>query len=231
MRILVIILFFSHFCAGQTIPVKIIVNTEFKFPIVSATIQFKNIDFEVVKFGFTDNEGKFNTTLNNNLDKVLIRTSFIGFKPDTTFLDLAKYDGTTILIVLKEDIEQLQEIYVKPKFSINQENDTTTYKVSDFTTSDNRNLEDVIKKMPGMQVSDDGTISFKGKKISKILMDGDDVTGSKYKLLSRNISPQQVTDIQAIEHYIEDALLKGIINRDEIVLNLKLKTQKPLLVV
>ena len=187
------------------------------------------MDFEVLKFGFTNANGQFSTTLNKNLGKVLIRTSSIGFKPDTTYLDLAIYNSEVINIVLTDDVKQLQEIYVKPKFNINQENDTTTYKVSDFTTSDNRNLEDVIKKMPGMQVSDDGTISFKGKKISKILLDGDDVTGDKYKLLSKNITPQQVTDIQAIEHYIEDALLKGIINSDDVVLNLKVKNPKALI--
>jgi hypothetical protein len=230
MKTYILIFFlFTRLCFAQTLPIKIIAQDQRNNLISNATIQFKNIDFEVLKFGFTNKSGQFNTTLNKNLGKVLIRTSSIGFKPDTTYLDLAIYNSEVINIVLTDDVKQLQEIYVKPKFNIGQDNDTTTYKVSDFTTSDNRNLEDVIKKMPGMQVSDDGTISFKGKKISKILLDGDDVTGDKYKLLSKNITPQQVTDIQAIEHYIEDALLKGIINSDDVVLNLKVKNPKALI--
>jgi hypothetical protein len=229
MRILVFILLASKFTFAQNIPINISLKSQTKLPIENATIQFKNGDFDIIKFGFTNTNGQFNATLNKNLGKVLIRTSSIGFKPDTTYLDLTSYNSEIINIVLIDDIKQLQEIYVKPKLNIGQENDTTTYKVSDFTTFENRNLEDVIKKMPGMQVGDDGTISFKGKKISKILLDGDDVTGDKYKLLSRNITPQQVTDIQAIEHYIEDALLKGIINSDEVVLNLKVKNPKALI--
>lgn len=228
---ILILILFTNNCLAQEIQIKVEIKDNLGRNASNATVQLKNINQEIIKFGFTNNEGKINFTVSNNKQNLIIQTSFLGFKTDTTFINFDNFEKVEyiLLINLKEDFKQLKEIYVKPKFSINQSNDTIKYKVSDFATSDNKNLEDVIKKMPGMQVSDDGTISFKGKKITKILMDGDDVTGDKYKLLTRNINPTQVTYIQAIEHYIEDALLKGIINSDDVVLNLKVKKPKAII--
>jgi hypothetical protein len=230
MRILLCFICLANFCFAQGTQIKVLIKDSFGQKIQNATVQLKNSDFNVIKFGFTDSDGKIKFNIIDKKESFVLITSYLGFKPDTTFIDLRNNDKNDIYISvnLKEDIKQLKEIYVKPKFSIRQSNDTTSYNVNDFTTPDNRNLEDVIKKMPGMQVSEDGNISFKGKKITKILMDGDDVTGNKYKLLTKNIAPNQVTDIQAIEHYIEDALLKGIINSDDVVLNLKIKNPKVL---
>ena len=80
--------------------------------------------------------------------------------------------------------------------------------------------------MPGMEVNKDGTIFFKGKKISKVLLEGDDLTGEGYKAITKNLKPEFVEEVQALEHYVEDNLLKGIINSDDIVLNLKIKNKQ-----
>ena len=233
LKFILLILFFFNLsiCYSQYNEIKINVKDNKNASIFNSTVQIKNKDFESMKFGFTNIKGEVEFKVQTEIFEFIVQTSYLGYKTDTTLINLnTTRDQIFIVnIVLKEDFRQLKEVYVKPKLSITQDNDTTTYKVSDFTTSDNRSLEDVIKKMPGMQVQEDGTIAFKGKKISKILLDGDDVTGDKYKLITRNISPQQVTDIQAIENYIEDALLKGIINSDEVVLNLKVKNPKAII--
>ena len=81
---------------------------------------------------------------------------------------------------------------------IHQDNDTTRYFVNAFADGHERTVEDLLKKLPGIDVSDDGSISYKGKPISKILLDHTDMFGENYKTASRTLSPQIVGSVEAI---------------------------------
>ena len=85
--------------------------------------------------------------------------------------------------------------------------------------------------MPGIDVSDNGTISFKGKTIEKILLDDTDLFDKNYTIASKNVPANFIDKIQAIEKYHDNRLLKDVENSDKIVLNLSvrddLKMQRP----
>jgi hypothetical protein len=87
-------------------------------------------------------------------------------------------------------------------------------------------VEDLLKKLPGVEVSESGEIKYKGKSIKKFLLDGDDLFDSQYKIGSKNISANMIDKIQGIEHYEENTLLKGIRDSDEVAINLVLKKGK-----
>jgi hypothetical protein len=199
--------------------------------LTSASIQLKTFkEQDLLFYGFSDEEGNYSILGElDRSDKFLLIAAFIGYKKDTIIVNRNE------LIVqgyykhnfnLTEDKKQLDEIYIKAPVAVQVDNDTTTYNVQKFTSPEDRNLESVIKKMPGMDVNKDGTIFFKGKKISKVLLEGDDLTGEGYKAITKNLKPEFVEEVQALEHYVEDDLLKGIINSDDIVLNLKVKNKK-----
>lgn len=199
--------------------------------LVSATVQLKNAKNQsVIAYVFTDKNGLY--ALNANLptgEKLYLIASYLGFKRDTLIINTLKPIANTIQhnFVLQTDLNQLKEISITaPKSSIEVVNDTTKYNVAKFTTPDDKNLEAVIEKMPGMEVSKDGTIFFKKKKISKVLLENDDLTGENYKAITQNLKPELVNEVQAIENWIEDDLLRGIINIDDIVLNLTLKDKR-----
>ncbi len=202
-------------------------------PIPSATIQLKsaNNSFQKQQYAFSDNDGYFSLNINPAIDAPwFLIASYLGYKRDTILIEFEQIRSGKIetSFILKPDNQVLDEIYIKARKGIQTDNDTTNYRVTDFTTPNDRNLEDVLKKMPGMDVKQDGTIFFKGKKISKVLLDGDDLTGDGYKVLTKNIRPEFVKDVQAIDNYVDDILLKGIINSDDIVLNLKMNNPKAL---
>lgn len=228
--LLILVIFFSISCFAQS--VKINGNIRSKIEVLpSATIQLKNfIDQDLLFYGASDDNGNY--TISGTLDessKYLLIASYIGFKRDTIVItrsDLLKSTSRTYSFTLAEDAKQLDEIYIKAPPNIEINEDTTKYNVGRFTSQEDKNLESVIKKMPGMEVDKNGTISFKGKRIEKILLEGDDLTGEGYKAITKNLKPQFVEEVQAIEHYVEDDLLKGIINSDDIVLNLKIKDKK-----
>jgi len=224
------ILFLPSLCFAQTVQLTGTVKSEAE-NLPSSTIQLKTYATdEVLIYGFSNDEGTY--SLNVQIDqseKFLLIAAYIGYKRDTLIInraDLLKQPVFQHNFSLKEDKNQLDEIYIKAPNAVEVNNDTTKYNVLRFTSPEDRNLESVIRKMPGMEVNKDGTIFFKGKKISKVLLEGDDLTGEGYKAITKNLKPEFVEEVQALEHYVEDNLLKGIINSDDIILNLKIKNKQ-----
>jgi hypothetical protein len=223
-------LFFYNIVFGQTIQLIGSVKADNE-KIPSASIQLKTFGNEdLLIYVFSDEEGEYKVSGQiDQSDKFLLIAAYIGYKRDTLIItrnDLIKQAIFKHNFSLIEDKKQLDEIYIKAPNPVQVNNDTTAYNVQRFTSPEDRNLESVIKKMPGMEVNKDGTIFFKGKKISKVLLEGDDLTGEGYKAITKNLKPEFVEEVQALEHYVEDNLLKGIINSDDIVLNLKIKNKQ-----
>ncbi|SDE07314.1 hypothetical protein [Pedobacter soli] len=225
--IFLFVIFIHHLSLAQSVQLtgSVISGTE-KLP--SASIQLKIFGNEdLFTYGFSDEEGNYKLSCEiSQSDKFLLIAAYIGYQRDTLIVsrtDLLKQAIFQHNFNLKEDKKQLDEIYIKAPNAVEVNNDTTKYNVLRFTSPEDRNLESVLKKMPGMEVNKDGTIFFKGKKISKVLLEGDDLTGEGYKAITKNLKPEFVEEVQALEHYVEDNLLKGIINSDDIVLNLKIK--------
>lgn len=197
--------------------------------VVSATLQLKDArTLNVLAYTFSDHNGFYGLSANIKPGQsIYLIVSCLGFKRDTLMISDNKTVGKQYDFQLKNDENQLSEITIKAaKPAIQIVNDTTKYTVSAFTTPENKSLEEVIRKLPGMEVTKDGTIYYKQKQISKVLLEGDDLTGNNYKSITQNLKPGLVDEVQAIEHWVEDDLLKGIINSDDIVLNLTLKDKR-----
>jgi len=225
--IFLFVIFIHHLSLAQSVRLTgfVISGTE-RLPAASIQLKiFGNEDLLI--YGFSDEEGnyKLNGEINQS-DKFLLIAAYIGYKRDTLIVsrtDLLKQATFQHNFNLTADKKQLDEIYIKAPSAVEVNNDTTKYNVLRFTSPEDKNLESVLKKMPGMEVNKDGTVFFKGKKISRVLLEGDDLTGEGYKAITKNLKPEFVEEVQALEHYVEDNLLKGIINSDDIVLNLKIK--------
>lgn len=196
-------------------------------PIPSASIQLKTTDAQVIAFSSGNEDGTFSLEGSMDGHQVLyLIAAYIGMKRDTLKITAGAIPSRHDFKLL-EDAVQLETIHIKSDQPIvTTSNDTTKYNVARLTTPDDRNIESVIKKMPGMKVSNDGTIYFNQQRITKVLLEGDDMTGEGYKTITQNLKPQLVEEVQAIENYVEDDLLNGIISSQEVVLNLKIKNQK-----
>jgi len=84
-------------------------------------------------------------------------------------------------------------------------------------------LEDLVKNMPGFRVDDNGRIYFNGKEISRIMIDGDDLAGEQYKLLSRNLKALMIDSLQLIQHHEKNRLMRTFGNQDAMAINLVIK--------
>lgn len=125
----------------------------------------------------------------------------------------------------KKNENILDELIINVDNKIRIKNDTVVYDVKSFLNGTELKVEDILKKLPGVEVDKKtGSIKYKGKEIETILLDGDNLFDSNYILGSKNINVNLVDKIEAIDNYEKNKILKSISKEtNKSVLNLKLK--------
>ena len=118
---------------------------------------------------------------------------------------------------------ELREVRVKATVPVKANNDTTTYAIKAFTNGTERSVEDVLKKLPGIEVSEDGKIKVNGKAVDKVLIEGENLFSKKYQLITRNLGADVLSNVQAIDNFSENTLLYDIEKTGRLVLNLKIR--------
>lgn len=174
-----------------------------------------------LQFAITDNEGYYKLLLQKG-DSITISISYLGYKPiDYEFVALKSIKKD---FVLQQSSEQLDEVVIEMPVTVR--GDTTTYKTSKFIDGSERKLKNVLKKLPGVEVSKNGTVTVQGKKVTKMLVDGKNFFGGNSKLAVENIPADAVGNVEVIDNYNEVAFLKGLSDSDEMAMNIKLKEDK-----
>jgi hypothetical protein len=130
--------------------------------------------------------------------------------------------------LLKDTIIKLADVVVKAKQKpFRVKGDTITYVVAGYTNGTERKIQDVIKKMPGMAVDEkSGEIKYKGRSVETVKLDGEDLFGNNYSIGTKNINVDMVEQVQALENYVDNPLLKGLESREKVALNLVLKKNR-----
>ena len=132
------------------------------------------------------------------------------------------YDIKVPRIQLLQKTQNIREVTVLTnRNAIYFKGDTLVYVADSFNVGQNAVVEDLLKKLPGIKVADDGSITSQGKEISKVLVDGDEFFGSDPTIATRNLGAKGVESVQVYEKKNEDA---AVGEDDKIqVLDLKLK--------
>lgn len=193
-----------------------------------ANVLIKEKNNLISQFTTTDSNGKYELLLKNNKDSLFIEVSSLSHEPKRISLKNYIVNNNEINIDFKLETRttKLKEVIVEKKIPISIKKDTLTYDPESFKDGSEKVVEDLLRKLPGITVKEDGTIEYKGKKIKKMLLDGDDLFDSQYTIGSKNISVGMIDKVQGIDNYEENPLLKGISNSDEVAINLVLKKGK-----
>ncbi len=105
--------------------------------------------------------------------------------------------------------------------------DTLIYNADSFKNGTERKLEDVLEKLPGVEINEDGQIEVEGKVVNKLMVDGKDFFDGDTKLATKNIPSKAVDKIQVLRNYAEVGQLSSVTNnQDNVALNIKLKEGK-----
>lgn len=149
-------------------------------------------------------EVKFDYNYSSN---ILIRVMSIGYEEGRVVIKPGK---NNFEIVLKDKVNFLKEVIVRGKVDpITIKQDTVEYDVSHFIQSQDDLIQDLLAKLPGLQVNPDGTISIMGKKISKIKINGQEFLVNDITTLTSIIPADLINKIQLIDDYGEESNLTG----------------------
>lgn len=187
-----------------------------------AQVYVQDLDGKILNYTFSDSIGSFRLEFKTANDSVLINAARLGYEPFEQVISIAQKEINIQLSVAKEST--LMEVVVTGGKPVEFQGDTISYSTQPFSDGSERNAEDLLAKLPGVSVDEQsGTIKYQGKEIKKILLDGDDLTGENYKVLSKNLSADWLEEVEILKRFTDSRLLQGIQQSDEVAINLKLK--------
>ena len=183
-------------------------------------------DSSIVTYGFSDSEGRFRLLLPPESELVL-NISYLGYKSIKKSIKTGSAGEQRYLeLTLEPDAELLNQIEVVDEMPIVVSGDTISYKADAFATGEEKKLEDVLKKLPGFEVDDDGQVKVEGKTVEKVMIEGQDVFDGDSKVATKNLPANAVDKVQVLRNYEEISPLQGLSSEDRIALNIKLKEGK-----
>lgn len=192
--------------------------------IESASVLILDESNTTMAYTFTKATGFFELTLLKPETNYKLVASSLGFYKDVIVLDFKTKRNIEITIALKENTETLKEVIIDTN---PVKGDTTSFKTAKFTNQTEQTVEDVLKKIPGIEVQKDGSIKAHGKFINKLLVEGEDVFDKNYKILSKNLDAKVLDMVQILDNYEDNPIFKRMFNSSEkIAINLKLKKDK-----
>lgn len=211
-------------CTAQ-ITVKGVVKDSIGEPLELANIIAINTATKAMaSYAITNDRGYFKLDLEKNTSYT-VQVSYIGMK---TFSETLSTKDTNIdkNYTLQED-NALDAVELTYEMPVTISGDTLVYNADSFKDGTERKLEDVLKKLPGVEINADGQIEVEGKVVTKLMVDGKDFFDGDTKLATKNIPSNAVDKVQVLKNYSEVGQLGGVTNnQDNIAINIKLKEGK-----
>lgn len=187
-------------------------------PGVNVTVKEKNAA-GMLGYAFTDNKGLYKLNFKSTADSVMVMVSGLNFNKQVRMVvnKSAVLNFSLVTAVIK-----LKEVKVNPP-KIRKLNDTLNYLVDGFADQNDRTIGDVLRKMPGIRVNDNGEIWYNNKPINKFYIENKDLLQGRYSIATNNIEAKDVATVQVLENHQPIKVLKDREFTDEGAINLKLK--------
>lgn len=198
-------------------------------PVINATLRLLRPDSTFIRGKVTDFDGNFSFA-DVQPGKYIIQTDYTGFAPSDTDVTIDSVSqhvnlGTITLNEKSLMLGQVEVVAVKTQVKV--KGDTIEYNADSYQTRPNAVVEDLIKRLPGVEISSDGKITANGREVSKILLDGKEFFGDDPTVASKNLPVDIVDKLQIVERKSDQARLTGVDDgEDETVINLSIKKGK-----
>lgn len=197
-----------------------VIDREANEPLVGASVIVKGADGKIKKFASTKANGGFTMQL-PSVSGCRLEVTMMSFAKQSLPLDSVSFPLT---VYMEAGTTWLKEVTVKAD-RIREQGDTITYNVGSFAQSQDRSIGDVLRRMPGIDVSQSGKIQYQGEDINKFYIEGSDLLGGKYGIATNGISHDDVGAVEVMENHQPMQVLSGISFSDKAAINLKLKNK------
>jgi len=198
-------------------------------PLSDATVSVIRLkDSSLISFTTTNNKGFFEIK-NIDAGDYQLMASFQGLQTYKRKFTISSENAVVDLATIRMErlYKQLDEIVIKDETPVKIKGDTIAYNADAFKTKPNATVEDLLKKLPGVQVDRDGTVKAQGENVQKVYVDGKEFFGSDPKLATRNLTADMVDQVEVYDDMSEQAKFNGIDDGSRTkAINLKLKKEK-----
>ncbi|MBS1732896.1 MAG: TonB-dependent receptor, partial [Bacteroidetes bacterium] len=220
-------LFFSFSASAQTVSVKGVVKNQDGRILSNATVMLYYPGKTDTLKAVSDDKGVFSFN-NVAARKVGLIVSYIGFRKFANTYDYSQASGEQQVfdIVMTPGDNTMQGITLESN-RIQIKEDTVSYVVDSTMYRKNDNVEEVLKKLPGVQVDKDGTVTAQGKQVTKVKVNGKEFFGGDVTTATRELNADMVDKIQIIDDYGDQSAFTGVKDGDPSkTLNIQLKKDK-----
>jgi hypothetical protein len=216
----------SGIALGQRTEIRGTVTDTTLQPLSSATIMLLNAEDSIlVSFAVSDPEGAFLIKQVKPND-YLLQVSYLGFQTHFQEISITDADPVDVgAINMQHEGALLSEVEITAEHvPIQIKKDTIEYNAEAFKGQPNDAVEDLLKKLPGMEVESDGTVKAQGETVEKVLVDGKEFFGTDPKIATKNLPADAVDKVQVFDKLSDMAEFSGIDDGDRTkTINLALK--------
>ena len=212
--------------SGKVTVSGVVLDKEDDSPVMQATVQLLSLPDSTMAAGnVTNNNGRFSLSVKPG--KYVLKVSFVGYLTHMKEYRLSGSKPTLNVgkIALSSDAIMLSEATVTAEApQVTVSGDTLGYNASAYRTPEGAMLEELVKKVPGAEVDDDGNVKINGKEVKKLLVDGKEFFGGDVKTGLQNLPVDMVDKIKAYDRQSDNARITGIDDgEEETVLDLTVK--------
>ncbi len=186
-------------------------------------------DSSLFTFGMTDNAGRFFLD-NIPAGEYRLLITHVGYHNNNKNFSITENEKNIDLgnVVMNDRTKVLEEVLVTNEAPpVTLIGDTVQYNAASFKTQPNASVEQLLKKLPGVEVGKDGTVKAQGQTVNKVLVDGKEFFGNDPKMATKNLPADAIDKVQVYDKLSDQAQMTGFDDgNSEKTINLKLKKDK-----
>ncbi|MBP1166577.1 MULTISPECIES: hypothetical protein [unclassified Chryseobacterium] len=216
---LFLMLFFTVLTFAQkTVSGKITDDDGVAIPSASVTIEEPGKD-AILAYAITNSKGEYKVIFTSAESNVDLKVKAFNQKPLTKQINNS---DQTLNFKMQSEATEIKEVQLKTKM-ITARGDTISYDLKAFNSKNDRTLADVMKKIPGIEVNNDGTILYQGNAINKFYVNGKDLMEGGYGTINNSLPKDAVQKVEVLENHQPVKILQDKVPSDQAAINIKLK--------
>lgn len=191
-------------------------------PLAGVTVMLNSPAGKLLKYTITSGDGSFRIGPENGT--VIVSGCELVFSCMGYAQVLERVEGTAVKqwnVKMRPTAIQIKEVVVRaPK--VQMSGDTISYNVQSFANTQDKTIGDVLKRIPGIEVSKEGQVKYNGEAINKFYIEGVDLLEGRYGLATNNINQKDVAKVEVLENHQPVKALKDVAYSDKAAINIKL---------
>ncbi len=191
---------------------------------VNEAIVTLRLNNRILQSSFTNNSGEFSFQIAHRSpgDNFHLQIRHVAYQVREVQLNES---DKKIEVLLVPGVNELPQVGIKNLWQVRNRNDTLIFNPEAYKAYNTHSVADLLSNIPGFRVSPDGQIVFQGRSVAALLIEGDNVTGQQYGILSKNLEARTLEQIELFDNYEDNAVLAAARNSRKLAVNLRIKEE------